>query len=61
MSISLSRDHKPDEPDEQARITSYGGRIESYLDEQGNKLGPARVWLKDQDVPGLAMSRSVGD
>jgi hypothetical protein len=24
-------------------------------------LGPARVWLKDADIPGLAMSRSFGD
>jgi serine/threonine protein phosphatase PrpC len=24
-------------------------------------LGPARVWLQDVDVPGLAMSRSLGD
>lgn len=24
-------------------------------------MGPARVWLKHQDVPGLAMSRSLGD
>ena len=23
--------------------------------------GPERVWLKDQDIPGLAMSRSLGD
>ena len=25
------------------------------------KSGPMRVWLKDKDVPGLAMSRSLGD
>lgn len=24
-------------------------------------LGPARVWLKDTMIPGLAMSRSIGD
>lgn len=23
--------------------------------------GPPRVWLRDEGVPGLAMSRSVGD
>lgn len=23
--------------------------------------GPSRVWLHDQDIPGLAMSRSLGD
>ena len=24
-------------------------------------MGPARVWLQDVQVPGLAMSRSLGD
>ncbi len=24
-------------------------------------LGPVRVWLKNFDLPGLAMSRSLGD
>ena len=35
--------------------------MESYQDENGNPVGPARVWLKNQDLPGLAMSRSLGD
>jgi serine/threonine protein phosphatase PrpC len=61
MSIALSRDHKPDEPDEQKRIIECGGRIEAYQDEEGNPLGPARVWLLEEDIPGLAMSRSLGD
>jgi serine/threonine protein phosphatase PrpC len=30
MSIALSRDHKPDERDEAARILHCGGRIEAY-------------------------------
>jgi serine/threonine protein phosphatase PrpC len=36
-------------------------KVFSRSDEQGNPLGPARVWLRYQDVPGLAMSRSLGD
>ena len=59
--LPLSRDHKPDCEDEALRIASCGGRVASYQDELGNPLGPARVWLKDQDIPGLAMSRSMGD
>ena len=43
------------------RIAARGGRVESYQDENGNPVGPARVWLKNQDLPGLAMSRSLGD
>ena len=27
----------------------------------GIEVGPARVWLQDIQVPGLAMSRSIGD
>lgn len=60
-SIPLSRDHKPDDEDEGKRIIACGGRIAAYQDEAGLPLGPARVWLRDQDIPGLAMSRSLGD
>ena len=43
------------------KILKNGGRIESYKDDEGHFLGPKRVWLKEEDVPGLAMSRSFGD
>ena len=58
---NLTRDHKPNEEDEKKRIIEKGGRIESYKDEEGEFVGPERVWLKTEDVPGLAMSRSFGD
>ena len=61
MGIPLNRDHKADEPDEQQRILSSGGRVAAYRDMQGNPLGPARVWHLNEDIPGLAMSRSFGD
>ena len=38
-----------------------GGRIEAFKDQDGNFVGPSRVWLLNQDIPGLAMSRSIGD
>jgi len=57
----LSRDHKPSDPDEAERIVNSGGRIDSYRDTKGNKVGPERVWLLNEDIPGLAMSRSFGD
>ncbi|CAD8141030.1 unnamed protein product [Paramecium pentaurelia] len=59
--ISLSNDHKPDLPYERRRIEQSGGRVEPYIDFDGSSLGPARVWLKAEDIPGLAMSRSFGD
>lgn len=35
--------------------------MEPYYDENGQPLGPYRIWLKEQQIPGLAMSRSMGD
>ena len=59
--IDLSRDHKPDDREENKRIISKGGRVEPFRDESGMFLGPSRVWLFHDDVPGLAMSRSFAD
>lgn len=42
-------------------LNKCGGRVLSYMDTEGNPVGPARVWLKNQNIPGLAMSRSLGD
>ena len=38
-----------------------GGRIDSFRDPDRNPIGPLRVWLKNEDIPGLAMTRSFGD
>ena len=61
ISRDLSRDHKPSEKDEKDRILSNDGRVEKYRNEFGNYNGPLRVWLKYEDTPGLAMTRSFGD
>lgn len=57
---ALTVDHKPDLPTEKARIESKGGRVFAVEYDDGVD-GPARVWLGHMDVPGLAMSRSLGD
>ncbi|CAI2381896.1 unnamed protein product [Moneuplotes crassus] len=57
----LSRDHKPDLEDEHHRIISNRGRVFPFRDEEGNYLGPHRVWHPNFLYPGLAMSRSLGD
>ena len=54
--LKLSRDHKPNLSDEKKRIIASGGRVERIYG-----MGPYRVWFKDGDYPGLAMSRSIGD
>jgi len=54
---ALSKDQKPDDPEEAARIRKCGG----YVSEASLQLGPPRVWLRKGEGPGLAMSRSLGD
>ncbi len=58
--VALTMDHKPDLPAEKARIEAKGGRVFAVEYDDGVD-GPARVWLGHMDVPGLAMSRSLGD
>ena len=60
--VNLSTDHKPNISSEKKRILINGGRIKPYYDEKTKKfLGPDRVWLRDDELPGLAMTRSFGD
>jgi len=58
--VEVSIDQKPDRADEEERIRKKGGRVFAVQYDDGVD-GPARVWLKDMDIPGLAMSRSLGD
>ncbi|KAG1676518.1 hypothetical protein FOA52_000061 [Chlamydomonas sp. UWO 241] len=59
--IDLTEDHKPANPEEQARILASNGRVERLVDELGEPMGPHRVWLQYAWIPGLAMSRALGD
>lgn len=60
---ALSVDHKLEVDEERERILASGGRVArlpcSMPDDEDQ--GPLRAWLADIDVPGLAMSRSLGD
>ena len=60
---SLSVKHNLDNPEENARISARGGKIDRIRNENGKEVGPLRVFdkNKDSDYPGLAMSRSIGD
>lgn len=60
-SKSLSIDHKLEIPEEEERVLQSGGRVAPLPGPVGEDPGPMRVWLADIDVPGLAMSRSLGD
>lgn len=58
--VEVTIDHKPDSPKEKERILATGGRVFAVEYDDGID-GPPRVWLGHMDVPGLAMSRSLGD
>lgn len=55
-STRLSEEHNPLRKDEADRIVANGGRIGSHV-----KGGPLRIWYLDENFPGLAMTRSIGD
>eukprot|EP00457_Paulinella_chromatophora_P005083 gb/GEZN01005097.1/.p1 GENE.gb/GEZN01005097.1/~~gb/GEZN01005097.1/.p1 ORF type:complete len:491 (-),score=70.39 gb/GEZN01005097.1/:154-1626(-) len=57
--LPLTRDHKPYVEDEKERIEKAGGRCERPNDSC--KIENCRVWLKDVQIPGLAVSRAFGD
>ena len=59
--VGLSDDQKPERADERARIIKCGGRVAPLEDENGEAIGPQRVWLATMMMPGLAMTRSFGD
>jgi len=58
---ALSRDHKPGISTEMIRIENRGGRVAPLPGPVGVDTGPMRVWLMDLDIPGISMSRSIGD
>ena len=61
ISKELTHDHKPDDPKERQRVVNRGGKVAQAQDWRGRFSGPQRVWVKNINSPGLAMSRSLGD
>eukprot|EP00347_Sterkiella_histriomuscorum_P014924 403358988 len=60
--FQLTIDHKPEIEQEYQRIERMKGDIRQQISSKtGQYVGPLRVWLKNRDFPGLAMTRSIGD
>lgn len=59
--VQLTVDQKPNHHLEKQRIIKSGGRVIRLKDEYGDPIGPYRIWQQDGHLPGLAMSRSIGD
>ncbi|XP_068636488.1 probable protein phosphatase 2C 66 [Aristolochia californica] len=57
VAVQLTVDLKPNLPREAARIQQCKGRVFALQDEPE----VARVWLPNNDSPGLAMARAFGD
>jgi len=54
LTMELSTDHSPDNPEERERIESHGGKV--------GKVGLLRIFFQDSwEQPGLSMTRSFGD
>jgi len=58
--LEISIDHKPFREIEKTRIIKAGGKIEKSTFED-REVGPLRVWKADEEVPGIAITRSLGD
>lgn len=59
--LKLAVEQRPNMREELERIKRAGGKVQQLTNEQGTKIGPYRVWKKIGTLPGLAMSRSIGD
>ena len=68
--VNLSNDHKPNNKKEYERIIKKGGEIRKnsldlneYNINENNiyEIIPFRIYFKNENFPGLAMSRSIGD
>ena len=59
----LSLDHIPSAPGEIKRIMANNGKIQRIKNELGEEIGPLRIFEKDNEsmLPGISMSRSIGD
>ncbi len=56
----MSIDHKPNLKEEASRIMKNNGLIDRKI-ENGIRSGPLRVWFRNENYPGLPITRTIGD
>lgn len=59
--FQMSKDHKPSDKEEAERVVKCGGIVDKDPFNNNETEGILRVWSKNSKVPGLAMTRSIGD
>ena len=59
--VALTTDQRPNDPAERQRILASGGQVMPLVDQSGKLVGPHRVWGQTKNLPGLAVSRSLGN
>ena len=59
--INLTKDSTPYNKTEKTRIILNGGMIKQLKDSFNQELGPLKIFLKNENIPGLTITRSFGD
>lgn len=60
VAYETTNDHTPCLMAEANRVLAAGGRIATF-EYNGERIGPPRVWERHADLPGLCVTRSLGD
>lgn len=61
VAYQMTVDHTTDNKDEFLRILKSGGRLQQHSDKYGNRYGPYYIWKNYSNIPGLVVSRSIGN
>lgn len=59
--FQMTIDHTTENKEEFIRILKSGGRLQQSSDKYGNRFGPYYIWKNYSNIPGLIVSRSIGN